>query len=239
MNDNDLFIKCAGMSDLFRLASVAMRYPDNELLSGIADGSFASVLTDCLMAVCMEDDTAWRVAQQIEEQGIRSVPSMKNLRIEYTRLFLSPKNELVYLYESRFEQAEEKNDDYLMFVNTCCMNIEKTMKASGFALAKDNKEPADHIANELEYLGLLFAKIAQALSTGDNDCFKKRMSQAADFWDEHFSVWATRFFELLHCEAQLAFYGDLVQLLALCIEPCYKQVQECLDAADYSTAASK
>lgn len=211
-------MKLAGMSDLLRLTGAMFRYPTPAFVEALADGTFAK---ECRAAADAVDPSgvlsaSFEGALPPSKGALDAADALREVRHEHTRLFGVPRQEIVYLYESRFMQEEDgAAGDYLMFVNPCCMDVEKIMKQSGYAPARSGEEPLDHVSTELEYLGLLVGKMATAAAEGDGDSFAVRQVQVSNFLEQHANRWMDRFFESVEREAQSDVYRSFAAMAQL------------------------
>lgn len=154
----DLFFTLA---DTYQLGAIAWRFPVVELARGLLDGSFSADLSACLQELGYPRQSAEEISAElgtaaaVEAEG--SVQTLYDaLRTAYTALFLVPKKEKVYLYESLFrypKNADPKN--YSMFVSPCALHCEQLYREAGLAVKKNVREPADHFATELEFYSCL------------------------------------------------------------------------------------
>jgi len=75
-----------------------------------------------------------------------------------------------------------------------------------------NVEPEDHIGLELQFLGVMSKRIANALEAGDADLSAAVSAQRAEFIAEHVSRWAGAFSVDLERAAETRFYRCLARL---------------------------
>lgn len=212
MAENAQMMKWAGASDLFRLTAAMFRYPTPDFAEALLDGSFAGDCRAATVALGLPTDVldALEGALPPSPDTLDAAEVLRELRREHTRLFGIPKKEILYLYESRYMQDEDGSaDDYLMFINPCCLDVEKEMRSAGFEAKRTGEEPLDHISTELEFVGLLYGKAASALAAGDDEEANRRLGQASHFRETHLDRWADPFFTEVERETQGALYRAL------------------------------
>jgi TorA maturation chaperone TorD len=192
------------LADAYQLLAIALRYPTEELAQGIADGTFAADLADCMSELGLEDDakaaqTAFAAAQDTQ---------LSAMRTEYTGLFLVPKKEKVFIYESRFLYPKDANPkDYMMFVSPCALHAEQCYKDAGVRVKKDLSEPSDHAATEMEFMSHLYRCAAQALSKGEDE--RIWLLRAKAFDKAHIAKWMADFCNQLSETTQLPVYAAI------------------------------
>lgn len=76
---------------------------------------------------------------------------------------MSPKRELVPLYESLIVHPGEKVS---MFINQTVMHCEQVYRKAGFAFEEKNKFPGDHAGIELRFFACLLARCAMTAVEG-------------------------------------------------------------------------
>ena len=192
------------LADAYQLLAIALRYPTEELAQGIADGTFAADLADCMSELGLEDDakaaqTAFAAAQDVQ---------LSAMRTEYTGLFLVPKKEKLFIYESRFLYPKDANPkDYMMFVSPCALHAEQCYKDAGVRVKKDLSEPSDHAATEMEFMSHLYRCAAQALSKGEDE--RIWLLRAKAFHKAHIAKWMADFCIQLSETTQLPVYAAI------------------------------
>jgi len=215
-------------SDFYQLMAIALRYPTAELAEGLLDGSFADDMAACLEGLGISEEEADatydRLSAAVLADATEAEALLHRLRVEYTGLFLVPKREKIYIYESRFcypKDADPKQ--YSMFVSPCALHVEQCYKEAGVRVRKNLQEAPDHMATELEYMSYLYRKLAEGLSrakaeeeTGvsaevkqDNLMWKLRIDT---FRQKHLSKWYGAFLAEIQEKTELETYRALAGL---------------------------
>jgi len=190
------------LADAYQLLAIALRYPTEELAQGIADGSFAADLTDCMAELGLKEDSE---RTQAAFAALQQDAGLSAMRTEYTGLFLVPKKEKVFIYESRFLYPKDANPkDYMMFVSPCALHAEQCYKDAGVRVKKDLNEPSDHAATEMEFMSHLYRCAAQAISKGEDG--RIWLMRAKAFHKAHIAKWMADFCTQLSETTQLPVY---------------------------------
>lgn len=177
------------LADAYQLLAIALRYPTEELAQGLIDGSFAADLTACMEELGLDDSAA---AAREALSSVQPHDLFTQMRTEYTGLFLVPKKEKIFIYESRFLYPKDANPkDYMMFVSPCALHTEQCYKDAGVRVRKDLNEPSDHAATELEFVSHLYRSAAQAASNGQDE--QIWLLRAKAFHKAHISRWFAAF----------------------------------------------
>ena len=189
------------LADAYQLLAISLRYPTEELAQGIADGTFAADLADCMSELELEDDAKAAQAAFAAAQDVQ----LSAMRTEYTGLFLVPKKEKVFIYESRFLYPKDANPkDYMMFVSPCALHAEQCYKDAGVRVRKDLNEPSDHAATEMEFMSHLYRCAAQAVSDAKDE--RIWLMRAKAFHKAHIAKWMADFCTQLEETTQLPVY---------------------------------
>jgi len=199
--------RTAMMANLCLLVSIGLCPPSRELAQGLSDGSFFYDYADCLRLVAAEDISyAARAYMGRDAEEI-----FHEINREYTRLFISPKRELVPLYEGLIVHPGEKVS---MFISPTAMHCEQVYRRTGFAFEEKNRFPGDHAGIELRYTACLLARRAEALGAQNAQEVEATGEALADFAAQHLSRWVGRFAQQVMTYTQAPFYALLADTLA-------------------------
>ena len=197
----------AALANLCLLESIGFCTPTREMAQGLADGSFFSDLFDCLNALFPTDLRYAAYAYY----GRDTEEIYHEINQEYTRLFLSPKRELVPLYESLIVHPGEKVS---MFINPTVMHCEQVYRKTGFAFEEKNKFPGDHVGIELRYFACLLARRAMALEEGGEADAASCAAVMTEFAAQHLARWVEKFAAQVTLHTQIPLYTALANALA-------------------------
>ena len=133
-----------------------------------------------------------------------AVPAdLEELRVDYARLFVGPFEVLAPPYGSVYLEDEDR----VMTQST--EDVMEEYLREG--LDVDMKEPADHVAAELEFLYVLVARELEAVSDGDFERAATALRKQKRFLDYHLGAWIEEFTDAVETNAKTEFYRDLAQ----------------------------
>ena len=199
--------KSAALANLLLLLSIGLSSPTKELAQGLCDGSFFSDYISCQNELFPTD-----ILYAADAYFGRDVESVYHeINVEYTRLFLSPKRELVPLYESVLVHPGEKVS---MFINPTVMHCEQVYRKTGFSFEEKNKFPGDHVGIELRYYACLLARRAMALDEGNTSDAEASATVLSEFAAQHIARWITPFAAKVAMHTQVPFYTALADTLS-------------------------
>jgi len=139
-----------------------------------------------------------------------NIEDEKELQIDFSRLFvgpfkvLSPPYGSVYLEEGKAIQGESTLDVIRLYHED--------------NLQVDLKEPADHIAIELEFMYYLASKEIEAIENRDLDRANLYLNKQYSFIQRHLSKWIPEFTDSICANAKEVFYKKIAIALNLMIE---------------------
>lgn len=185
-------------SDAYRLLAACFYQPDRELF---VEENLCANLADLMQEISLPaaGEACRRMAQSLAEN------SQEELLIEYSGLFLGPFGAPAHPYGSVYLEQDRK----LMGDST--MEVLKLYAESGVTYEGD--EPPDHIAIELEFMGFLEGRIAQAIGESNQADRADFSAIRARFFNRLLASWAPILGNILKEQATLAFYRDLGECL--------------------------
>ena len=157
----------------WELAAFSFRHPTRELAEAVACGEWA----DAAREVCgaLDAKLPKELAEGVDFSGKSGSDSAESpnvlggsdaidclfhrLRAEATRLFVGPTEPACSPYEGVW-RAKADGVKPLLFVNPHSMEVERFVKACGFARPEGKNNPLDHIATECELLEALALRAA-------------------------------------------------------------------------------
>lgn len=200
----------------WELAALSFRHPTRELAEAVASGEWFAAAREICDALGAElpEDLAEGVAPREGNDAVSVDALFHTLRAEATRLFVGPGEPACSPYEGVW-RAKADGVKPLLFVNPHSMEVERFVKACGFTHPEGSNDPLDHIATECELLEALALRAAQD-GPGAGDAGLPGGSPAAayaEFFDEHFGVWAANFCNACEEETREPFYRAAAQYL--------------------------
>ncbi len=171
------------LSAVYRFLAQAMRYPEAEWLNEI----FKKQLLELLHSLQWQEEAAALSFNPASSHDLEII------QVEHTRLFISAAGGV---YASPYGSVYLSESGTLL--NESTDKVRDFYRRNGFDLA-DDYEVADHIVNELEFLGLLTA----------NDMLKAEQ----EFLKTYFRPWFTTFAEQVREAAEIPFYKIIIKLI--------------------------
>ncbi len=150
-------------------------------------------------ALGMLDDLAGQLVDQDPATALR------DLKVEYARLFIGPPRPLVHPFGSvHLNQSEGSTK--LVGVGRSVRSVESIYADAGVQVVAELREPPDHVSTELEFLYFLCEKEASAWGEGDNEAARQWRSRQRQFVDEHLKEWTGRFFDAVIAQTSHDYY---------------------------------
>ncbi len=199
-------------SDLYRSLALALYRPDEELITAEYLQAFKGLTS------CLELDVAAPL-QALEELYAGGSLSLKELEIEYSRLFLGPFSLLVPPYESCFREERRA-------MGETTMAVARLYKKAGFVVDSWFKEPPDHIALELSFLAELDELESKTQAQGNNSLGGAVRALQREFLASHLLLWAGAFQEAVQQKATLVFYPAMARIMVEAVKSHWQRLNE-------------
>ncbi len=198
MNKQQFSQKASQRSNIYGvLSSVYSQEPDKKFIKLLlVDNDLRSLLA----GGGMWDEKFWaRSSQEISD----------DLAVEYTRLFIGPKDHIPP-FESIYNYSEGESRQIW---GTVTVEVKKTIEASGLSFKKDYDGIPDHIGIELEFMQRLVKKEAELWEKGENNSqLLKTIQQEKKFIDDHLDKWIPEFCQKVIKAAKLDFYKNFAEV---------------------------
>ena len=209
----------AVQSEFYYVLSMGWHLPTEELAAEVASGAFRQHMLELIETARemndAEDDwdeallqmhEIWKEASAAEE--------FHGLRIEYTRLFSTPKKSVHRLYE-----ALARGKSKMLFENPVAKHAEDCYRRAGLRIEHRQQEPADYLPTELEFASVLLTELATEL-TGEDKILPISQEECAalwqEFYQEHLAGWLGEFWQAVaadttsECYRRLALTGAVL-----------------------------
>ncbi len=134
---------------------------------------------------------------------------LTELAVDYARCFIGHGNtaySAAYPYESVYTSSQR------LLMQDARDEVLALYRAAGKDKAESWKEPEDHIALELEFMGHLCTAAGAALDGGDDDTAYALVVQQKNFLEDHLANWVPMMLEDLEKFARTDFYRGLARL---------------------------
>jgi TorA maturation chaperone TorD len=197
-------VELAARAALAKALALAFTPPEGPAV-GFLQGALARKVMDA--AAHLGDGPALRTAA---EALARVAPDGEGLVAEHQRLF---RTELAATpYETEYGPASAARKGPVL------ADVLGFYAAFGFRTASAASELPDHIGAELEFLGLLLLKGADALGRGAAEEAAVAEDAARKFFADHLARWGPAFSQALRNAARHSFYAAVADLLMVFLE---------------------
>lgn len=172
------------------------------LLSSSVDEVFLQELSksDTEFNCALDDFIASLNAENIHQSSIDVIA-------DYSALFLNMSKHPVSTYESVWVSPNN------MLMQEPRNEVVEAYLKAGFSQDKEVHLPEDHIATELEFMGILCEKEIAAISHGDAENSEYYATMQKDFYSQHLHKWVYSFCDDVKLKAKTDFYVGTAQLL--------------------------
>jgi TorA maturation chaperone TorD len=141
----------------------------------------------------------------IHRDGI-SEQELKDVKIDYTRLFTGMRNLPVVPWESVYF-----SDERLVFQEST-LKVRSWYRRYGLESIDLYKEPDDHIGLEISFVGHLAGLALTALQREDSNEVNQKLNAQREFLAEHLILWAPLWSSLMIEHARTSFYRGVALL---------------------------
>ena len=144
-----------------------------------------------------------RLVEALRESDVRAlrqitVPTLDKLKVDYAQLFVGPFDVAAPPYGSVYLEHDRR------ICGDTTMDIIARYREEGLQVTL--KEPADHVAVELEYMYLLALRQMQASAEHHEGLATRYMQKQRDFLQTHLGVWVVMFTQRIVEHARTGFY---------------------------------
>lgn len=189
----------------YRLLSACFHEPEQELLDRIA--AAASEETD------------------VETERLnKEATDLETLRLDYAKLFLGPFEVVAPPYGSTYLDNPER----VMTESTT--EVQEWYRQEGLDIGLD--EPADHVAGELEFVGVLALAEKESLKAGEDEIAVEYVQKQYEFLSQHLGRWISELADNMREHAQTEFYRTLADETQSFVESDGKDLASRLEALD-------
>lgn len=205
---------------IYTLLSQCFMQPSKELVNSIIDGS----LNDALQATLglIEDSKVTQHLAELKDFSIKSQkqPSeefLKELKAEYSRLFVGPGHVLAPPYESVYKTKNEDNKIGIVMGDST-IAVKRFYQSAGLELSDDYKDLPDHITLELHFMGHLCNLELDSAHEGRKEEQESVHKMQVEFLNTHLGNWISDFSQAVSIATNSAFYRGVAKLTETWIE---------------------
>ncbi|MHC4827842.1 MAG: TorD/DmsD family molecular chaperone [Planctomycetota bacterium] len=163
-----------------------------------------------LLSLCFHppDEGLLEVLREADLQGLcpNSLPALDELRKDHTQLFVGPFRVPAPPYGSVYLEDDGR------VCGESTMDMIARYGEEGLRVTL--KEPADHVAIELEYMYLLVVRQMEATAAGDEPTAARYLEKQRDFLQTHLGAWMPMLSERIVENAHTEFYRHVASATA-------------------------
>ncbi|ELY52341.1 TorD/DmsD family molecular chaperone [Natronococcus jeotgali] len=190
---------------LYKLASLAFDRPDEELEEALVSGTFADQLLES--AAALENDDLEEHARAVVEASPTDAAGVDELYSDWSSLFGFETGGDIRQYQIEYSPGT------LVTSGDTLADIAGFYRAFGLSIAEGNRERADHLCIELEFLSHLALQTAYLENEGDETGVAVVTDAQGDFLEDHLGRWIGSFRETVAEEVDVEFYRALGALV--------------------------
>jgi TorA maturation chaperone TorD len=198
-------------SNVFAKMAVAFFDPDADLVHALIRGSYLSELNGYYREFSTDhqaglDGLAPLFALRESLAAADPAVLLKELKVEYARLFIGPSKPAVFIYETFYDNRIKRGSMPMLMVSPAALSVESAYRESGVEVTASLREPPDHFATEAEFLYYLCQRESDSWAAGENANAKKWRKRELAFLDGHMGCWGRQFCCRVESESQHPFY---------------------------------
>lgn len=175
--------------------------PTGDLLRVLAGDGFR----DAVMLVCEDDAKVQEFVASLA--AVAREGECEALGKEYTRCFVGPRKLPAYPWESVNLEAEG------VLFGRSTLSVRRAYAAQGLALKRLGSEPDDHIALELQFMGILASRAFEEWREGDRDACVANLIASESFLNDHLNQWVPLYAAAFAESSERGFYCCAVEAL--------------------------
>jgi len=202
-------------SDLYRLFALSFSNPTGDLIADLQSGALVDNLQTGFDALAINETHYGLALQELTDfpnkhQTYNPADLLSQLRVEYMRLFIGPRQPVVPIYETLHREPTGQGTRPMLLVSETAQAVDQRYRQAGVQTI--TREAPDHLTTELEFLVYLCGKEALAWQADNNTMGKKWRRLEREFLDAHLGVWGLPLFHQVRELAAERFYQHLAAL---------------------------
>lgn len=196
--------------NVYSLLSQCFFQPSEELATSITKGSLNEALQGTVGMV--EGEEVERELARIKEFGAKCQERphqevLKDMKVEYNRLFVGPGHVAAPPYESVYKTRNADNEIGVV-MGDAAIAVKRFYRQAGIELSDGFKDLPDHIAVELQFMAHLCSLEAESQEDGKDSL----NSMQAKFLTEHLGSWIADFSHAVCHSMHSDFYCSIARL---------------------------
>ena len=180
--------------------------PNQNTLETLCNGSLMQVVS----VFCDEGNTLHRAVCKLEKSAKSAIAAgpeaLDVLSSLYCRLFVGPGKVEADPWESVYNEGEA------MLFQQSTLDVRKAYVAQGLIPQSYPHVADDHIALELDFMGMLSERMDKALANHDDNLISL-CAASTDFLEKHMLQWVPKFCTRVECAKEAGIYRDAAGVL--------------------------
>jgi putative dimethyl sulfoxide reductase chaperone len=207
---------CAGRAAVYEVLTYGFSEPSAALVEALASGEGVSLLRAAVGWLRRGAAQYEPAFTRLEEAGSQlaaagSLAALRDLRVEYARLFTGPGRTAVKCYASQYFDADGRDPGSLN--GSVADYAEAAYKKEAVSLVAALGDLPDHMTTELEFLFHLCRREEAAWATDDGDEAARLRRSLDGFLRSHAGIWLPRFAASVRAHTGMTAYSGMAQLL--------------------------
>jgi TorA maturation chaperone TorD len=207
---SQLSLTALARSKVFGSIALAFFDPTPEIVQDLLSGSFVSELDGSSHDLAVHHKATTESLEPLKTYQVRLAGHnpgqlLKEMKVEYARLFIGPSRPTVRIYET-FYANQGSESTPLLIVSPTAKAVEEAYREGGVAMAAGPREPPDHFATEAEFLYYLCKKESDGWAERDNVVAQLWRRRELAFLDGHLGRWGCQFCRQVEQESSHPFY---------------------------------
>lgn len=206
-------------ANVFQILAFAFVDPSRELVVQVQDGSFIMELEDSFNELWnrrITGEAARNMFAPLKSALVELAQKdqealLKEMKVEYARLFIGPGHIPVSPYETSYGH-EYKDSQPMLMISPEAVAVAAAYREAGVGVSRGLNEPPDHFATECEFLYYLSEKEAVSWMENNNvEALNWRRKQIA-FMESHLVGWGQQFCLKVESESLHPFYKAMARI---------------------------
>ncbi len=208
---------CERRAAVYEALTCGFSEPTTEYVEALARGEVVEFLSSAVAGL-RGDAPAYDPAFATLAHATSSIAAtrveeaLRDLQVEYARMFTGPGRSAVMCYASEYLDADERGPGRLN--HAAAAFAAAAYKAEGVSLAAARRELPDHVTTELEFLFHLCRREEQAWAAGDTDEAWRLRRSLDGFLRGHAGLWLPRFAASVRSLGVQEAYSGMAELLS-------------------------
>ncbi len=201
--------------NLYALLALCFYEPTSNLAADYLSGALSEAFKESavvLPAGSLPQSVSNLVLSAQNAADVQPEDCLKELHLEYMRLFVGPKMPVSPPYES-VHREDTSADEHGLMMGSVTVAVRQVYMQNGLDLAAGHKDLPDHIGTELEYMYYLCQREADAWEEESLTLANSWIDNQRAFLQEHLWKWTPAFCRLAEENTTSAFYKAITGIL--------------------------